>query len=252
VSQNDTDYVFQKYSRKLGQYVVYRQSIDTKLIIAPQSEEYDLSKIYTDSYFIDTDCGWRTRTDIVQIYIRLINFFINLKNMDICDYGAGNGYLVKTLLEKGYNILAYDIYYQGNTCLDKRFVCNSPFEVDILLMIEVFEHLTNPLFEIKTILKNFEYPKLVFVTTSLIDNAPDPIQEWEYIDPDSGHFTIWSKKELIQLGTTNGYRFISLDNVFFHVLCKESEEKLYTKLNILSKVIQPIVKIRQKLKEFVT
>jgi hypothetical protein len=252
VYQKKTDYVFQKYSTKLGRYVVYNQSLDTKVVHALQSKEYDLSKIYTDSYFIDTDYGWKTRTDIVHIYIKLLNLFIHLKSLQICDYGAGNGYLSKTLLENGYNILAYESYYQGSTCLEKRFVCNSPFEVDVLLMIEVFEHFINPLFEIETILKDFKYPRLILFTTSLTDNAPELIHEWDYIDPDSGHFTIWSKKGLTQLGNVNGYRFISLDNLFFHVFCKESEEELYTKLNILSKIIQPIVQIRQKIKEFVT
>ncbi len=52
--------------------------------------------------------------------------------MHICDYGAGNGYLTKSLIEAGYNILAYEPYLNNGTYLDKRYYRTKPFATDVM------------------------------------------------------------------------------------------------------------------------
>lgn len=247
---NSTEFIeYYKTCQTLDCNVKYLQCKSCGMVTAPESKKYDLSRIYNDEYFNDVDYGWKGRAKIVCAYMQYINLFIHLKKMRICDFGAGNGYLSKLLVENEFDVFAYEPFRQKETYLDKAYFCDTVFDADILLMVEVFEHFTHALNEIDTIIKDFHDPKLIIFTTNLADNATDPINDWDYIDPDSGHFTIWSKESLRLLGKMNGYKFISLDNSFLHVFCKDSEIKAYNLLKIQSFPVKGAMKLRKLIKE---
>jgi hypothetical protein len=239
---------YHKHSKALGRDVKYVQCGSCGMIIAPESTKYSLSSIYNADYFRNIDSGWKGRAKILLIYIKYINIFINIKKMQICDFGAGNGYLSKLLIKNGFNVLAYEPFIQNNTHLEKSYYCNKPFEADVLLMVEVFEHFTNAFEEISKILTDFNNPKLVIFTTNLIDNANESIDDWFYLEPDAGHFTVWSKKSLTLLGEMNGYKLISLDDTFLQVFCKASDIKMCNNLKNLSIPTKFVVKIRGVIK----
>jgi 2-polyprenyl-3-methyl-5-hydroxy-6-metoxy-1,4-benzoquinol methylase len=239
---------YNKYSQALGHSVEYVQCESCGMITAPGSKNYNLEKIYDKDYFNNIDYGWQGRARILAIYMQYINMWVHIQKMQICDFGAGNGYLSKELMKKGFNILAYEPFVQEETYLDKSYYCNKPFGADVLLMVEVFEHLTNAFEEIHKILSDFNNPKLIIFTTNLTDNAPESVKEWFYLNPDAGHFTIWSKKSLTLLGEKNGYRFISMDDTFLHILCKDSEIKTIKYLSISSIPVKLAVKTRGMIK----
>lgn len=225
---------YHKHSQVLDHDVEYVQCESCGMIIAPESMKYNLSSIYNADYFRTVDKGWKGRAKILLIYIKYINIFLPIKKMQICDFGAGNGYLSKLLIDNGFNVLAYEPFIQNNTYLEKSYHCDIPFEADVLLMVEVFEHFTNAFEEISKILTDFHNPKLVIFTTNLTDNANEPIKDWSYLEPDAGHFTVWSKKSLTLLGEMKGYKFISLDDTFLHIFCRASEMSMCNNLNIVS------------------
>lgn len=239
---------YHKHSQALGRDVKYVQCESCGMIIAPESTKYNLYNIYNADYFRNVDYGWKGRAKILLIYIKYINLFIGIKKMRICDFGAGNGYLSKLLIDNGFNVLAYEPFDQKNTYLEKSYYCDTPFVADVLLMVEVFEHFTNAFEEISKILIDFNNPKLIIFTTNLTDNANEPIDDWFYLNPDSGHFTVWSKKSLTLLGEKNGYKFISLDDTFLHIFCKASEIKICNNLRNLSVPTKFVVKIRGLIK----
>lgn len=235
---------FEKYSQALNCVVEYVQCESCGLIIAPESKNYNLSRIYNAEYFNNVDYGWKGRAKILLIYIKYINILVPLKKLQICDFGAGNGYLSKLLINNGFNVLAYEPFIQNNTYLEKPYYCDTPFDADVLLMVEVFEHFTNAFEDIRKILTDFHNPKLIIFTTNLTDNATESIDDWLYLDPDSGHFTLWSKKSLTLLGEMNGYKLISFDNTFLHIFCKASDMKMCNNLKILSIPAKFAMKIR--------
>lgn len=239
---------YHKHSQALDRDVEYVQCESCGMIIAPGSTKYDLSNIYNADYFRNVDYGWKGRAKILLIYLKYINIFVRLKKMHICDFGAGNGYLSKLLIDNGFNVLAYEPFIQNNTYLEESYYCDKPFDSDVLLMVEVFEHFTNAFEEIRKTLSDFNKPKLVIFTTNLIDNANEPIKDWFYLEPDAGHFTVWSKKSLTLLGEMNGYKLISLDDTFLHIFCRTSDEEMCNNLKILSIPTKFAVKTRGLIK----
>lgn len=222
-----------KYSPVLNCVVRYLQCDSCGLIICQDSKNYDLSKIYNDDYFNHLDYGWKNRARLVVNYIKYLNILIPLKRMQICDFGAGIGYLSKLLIDSGYNVLSYEPYFRKNTYLSPSYFRDKPFNVDALLMVEVFEHFTDAFEEINKILQDFHTPRLIIFTTVLTDDADEKIENWFYSNPDSGHFTLWSRKSLELLGKMNGYKLISLDT-YLHIFCNGSDKNQYFALKILS------------------
>ena len=238
---------FYKHSQALNCVVKYVQCESCGLITAPESKNYKLSNIYNAEYFNNVDYGWKGRAKKLVVYIKYLNILLPLKKMQICDFGAGNGYLSKILINSGFNVIAYEPYLRNHSYLERLYYRDKPFNADVLLMVEVFEHFTNAFEEIKKILHDFQNPKLIIFTTVLTDDADDLVEKWFYLNPDAGHFTLWSKKSLALLGEMNEYKLVSLDT-FLHILCKTSDMNLYNNLKVLSIPPRLIVMLKKVLK----
>jgi hypothetical protein len=224
---------FIKYSDTMKMPITYLQCKSCGLVMVPESKKHDLTKIYNTEYFTNVDYGWKYRAKKVVKYIKYLNVFLPLKKLQICDFGAGNGYLSRLLIDSGFNVLSYEPYISNDLYLEDSYFRDKPFNTDVLLMIEVFEHFTDAFEEIKKILNDFNNPRLIIFTTVLTDNTFENIGNWFYANPDAGHFTLWSKKSLELLGERYGYRLISLDT-YLHIFCKVTDKKTYINLKILS------------------
>lgn len=241
-------YKFDKYSHSLDKNVEYQQCKSCGMTIAIESKKYDLSKIYNNSYFSDMDTGWKVRAKLVLRLINVINFFINLKKKQMCDYGAGNGYLTKSLIDSGYDILAYEPFIHNNLYLNEEYYISKLFPSEILLMIEVFEHFTDASNEVRHVLNNFNHPKFVLFTTFLVNNSNLNTINWWYLNPDAGHFTLWSKKSLKILGNLEGYKLISF-TTFFHIFCKKELHKEYIIIKLLSIPFNLYVSLKKQVQQ---
>ena len=115
---------------------------------------------------------------------------------NVLDFGCGNGLLVNDFKQSGINASGYDKF---STLYKKRPKKES---FDIVLMIEVIEHLTSPFKELDLIYKSLVKGGSVIVETSFTDWLT---LEDTYIEPSIGHSTIFSHKGLTKLMQSKGF-----------------------------------------------
>jgi hypothetical protein len=158
---------------------------------------YWLQESYTDA-ISDLDLGLISRNiSLSQKMDVIINLFFDNKAKFI-DYGGGYGMMVRMMRDKGY-----DFYRQDNFCNNlfaKHFditdlTQNNRSGFELLTAFEVFEHLENPLEEIR---KMFTYSKSVLFSTSL---QPKKVlkssDDWWYFLPEIGqHIAFYTEKSL--------------------------------------------------------
>lgn len=110
------------------------------------------------------------------------------------DYGGGYGMFVRLMRDAGYNFYRQDIYCEN---LFAKYFDVTDIETkkfDVLTAFEVFEHLNNPLEEIK-LMYSFS-DNIIFSTVLLPDNIAD-FNNWWYVSPETGqHIAFYSLKSL--------------------------------------------------------
>lgn len=149
----------------------------------------------------------------------IINSFYK-KSGRFLDYGGGYGTFVRLMRDKGFDYYLKDkfcenIFARGFECPKKT---TDKFE--LLTAFEVFEHLSDPIQEVKTMLS---YADNILFSTWLIDDSPPPLEEWWYYGLHHGQhisfFTLSSLKIMaaaVGLNlTTNGsdIHMLSLRNI---------------------------------------
>ena len=132
----------------------------------------------------------RKKTTLYDFRIKIaqknVTSKINTCDITFLDFGCGHGDFIQYLNKKGFNALGIDI----NTDLQLKDISDN--SVDIITMIEVIEHLSNPLpifIEFKRILKP---SGIIFCESSFLDFIGNPI-ECDYVNPAIGHRFIQSK-----------------------------------------------------------
>ena len=112
------------------------------------------------------------------------------KNAKFVDYGAGYGVLVRLMRDRGF-----DFYWQDRYC-ENLFAKHFPAELgdkfELLTAFEVFEHLVDPLTEIRIMLN---YSNNLLFSTMLIPY--DVRTDWWYFGPEHGqHVSFYSVQAL--------------------------------------------------------
>jgi 2-polyprenyl-3-methyl-5-hydroxy-6-metoxy-1,4-benzoquinol methylase len=108
------------------------------------------------------------------------------QNPTVLDYGCGNGIFVDFLKSKGVNAYGYDKF-------NKDFNKMPKLKFDIVVMVEVVEHLAPPHKEISDVYKALNDGGILYIESSFTDFlTPDN----EYCNPEIGHCFIWSHKGL--------------------------------------------------------
>jgi SAM-dependent methyltransferase len=152
--------------------------------------------IYNDDYIVvDPEYdGTRSKRD-AEMFLKMINYN---KNIDILDYGSGNGFFEKELTTQGYNIHSYDPLWENIDLSDKKF--------DIITAFEVLEHSNKPLDTLNE-LCNFLKPNGKILITTLVNDIlqgkRDPTY-W-YLAPRNGHVSMFSNKSLEILFSKKGF-----------------------------------------------
>ncbi len=158
-------------------------------------------------------------------YAELISNLI-INNFDVkakfLDYAGGYGMFTRLMRDKGFDYYHQDKFcanlYAQNFELD-NLPKNSKFE--LVTALEVFEHFTDPMKEIKKI---FQYSDVVVFSTELYPDLEfNNSNQWWYFTPETGqHIAFYSKKSLEFIANAMNLFFYTQDNL--HVLSK-------TKLN---------------------
>jgi 2-polyprenyl-3-methyl-5-hydroxy-6-metoxy-1,4-benzoquinol methylase len=153
------------------------------------------------------------------------------------DYGGGYGLLVRLMRDQGYDFYRQDIFCEN--LFAKHFDVsdlpeNSKFE--LVCAFELFEHLNNPIEEIK---KMLSYGGSILFSTEL-QPATAEIANWEYLSLETGqHIALYSVKTLQEIASqfnlhlnTNGHSLHLLspkkiDNKLFRLAAKRKAAVVY-------------------------
>lgn len=125
------------------------------------------------------------------------------ENPIVLDFGCGNGMLVDFLTDNGVQAHGYDEYS------DKH---NQPplfNHYDIVVMVEVIEHLYTPFKELDNIFRWLKPGGIVMIETSFTDWLTI---EDNYIEPSVGHHCVFSHAGLTQLMVSKGFVEIQHEN----------------------------------------
>ena len=228
--------VFNK--KVLGKYDVTYYRCDSCLFLQTE-DPYWLAESY-ESAITSLDIGLVYRNQyIAPLVTAVIKRYFDTSGKYV-DFGGGYGMFVRMLRDAGL-----DFYRQDKYCANlfaKHFdVTDLPGKVrfSAVTAFEVFEHLANPLDDIKEML---DYSGTIIFSTDL---QPDKnLSEWEYLVPEVGqHVSMYHYKTLIEIGRkfklnvySNGRNFHMLTpakiNTFeFRQLVRPRLSKLYLKLS---------------------
>ena len=141
-------------------------------------------------------------------------------NFELLDYGGGEGIFVRMMRDLGFNFYRHDLYADN---LYARFFDLNDFpketKFDVLTAFEVFEHLADPLTEIKKMLELIQI-LLLFSTELQPSEEMKKLEDWWYIVPETGqHISFYNETSLEKIADLLGLNFYT-DNMSLHILSK--------------------------------
>ena len=123
----------------------------------------------------------------------------------VLDYGAGVGAYSNSFYNKGYNVVCYEHFEAHRDYMAENLphlvVLPKPITTDLLVFIEVAEHMTDK--ELKALFKKIKPKNILFSSTP---NKTDGDEEW-------GHINIKTEEEWNILFEKLGYKLIKNINV---------------------------------------
>ena len=135
--------------------------------------------------------------------------------------------------DKGYNFYRSDKY-----CVNlfaNYFDCDdldSKVKFDLLTAFEVFEHMSDPVKELKIMM---EFSEHIFFSTELSPENENEISKWWYISPEIGqHISFYSKQTLQCLAERLGFYYYS-DGKYFHFFTKKKTSNYLFRLLLKKK-----------------
>jgi 2-polyprenyl-3-methyl-5-hydroxy-6-metoxy-1,4-benzoquinol methylase len=149
--------------------------------------------------------GYEIERNEIHNQDRIFRIKEMLGGKKILDYGCGNGLLVEDMKKSNLICDGYDKY---NSKFDKITYS----EYDVVVMVEVIEHLGMPFSEIDEIYSLLKPGGFLYLETSFVDIAKQEnieLEDFFYISPSVGHSTIFSHRGLDILMIKKGFKLTS-------------------------------------------
>jgi SAM-dependent methyltransferase len=109
----------------------------------------------------------------------------------VLDFGCGNGGLVRFLLQRGYDTYGFDTGVwaekaraSGLPVLSDRELGQHEGSFDVITMIEVIEHLVDPMSELRRLRRLLKPGGLLLILTGNAERAPRDFLSWAYVRPE--------------------------------------------------------------------
>ena len=137
------------------------------------------------------------------------------------DYGGGNGLLTRQLRDRGI-----DMYHQDPLAANlfaQTFEGKLEDDYGVVTMMEVFEHITDPLDVMEKLAK---HAQVVIVSTVLVPEDLENIADWWYLIPDLGqHITFYTPAALAAIADHVGMHVVS-NGLNLHVFSRRPLSRL--------------------------
>jgi hypothetical protein len=174
------------------------------------SEAQFREHIYNDGYAaVDPDYRVARPRANAELVNRLWGQY--KEQLRVLDYGGGNGVLCAALRSAGYPVaVSYDPFVP-------EYARRPEGKYNLVTCFETFEHMSNPLAGIASILESVDEPGFVMFSTLLQPMEFNKIGlAWWYVGPRNGHISIYSLKALKLAWQHHGYQLSSFNhNIHF-------------------------------------
>lgn len=164
-------------------------------------------------------------------------------NQKFLDYGGGYGLFVRLLRDRGLDFYRYDIFCENVFARGFDVEDSAQGNYELVTAFEVFEHLVDPLAEIKKMLC---YSSNIFFSTTLLPTHNLLPNEWWYYGTEHGqHIALYTKQSLEFIAAKFGLRLYT-DGKNFHLLTKKHFPFWFFRLALNLKVAWLISLSRRK------
>jgi hypothetical protein len=172
-----------------------------------------LSDAYEDA-LAEIDTGQVDRTTQVCRRIVALSLLLRLKGRAL-DYGGGHGLLTRMLRDSGLDFYWKDPFAQNVFARGFEAVSG---EYELLSLIEVLEHVPEPVPFLRDLLSRYS-PMFLFFTTELHEPDEIPPQTWPYYAFESGqHVCFHTRRSLCRLAELLQYHLNSVGR--YHLLSR--------------------------------
>jgi hypothetical protein len=200
----------------LGKFEVSYYQCDTCGFVQTE-QPYWLEQSYSE-VVTNSDIGLISR-NLAQADITpaLINCFFDSDGKFI-DYGGGYGLFVRLMRDQGFNFLRYDPFCENLFAKNFDVSLAEPSNIELVTAFEVFEHLVDPVDEMKKIA---EISNTIFFSTLLLpESSPKPGTWWYYGLEHGQHISIYTEKTLAHIAERLGLRFYT-NGLNYHLFTRK-------------------------------
>lgn len=196
-----------------------------------QTEEpYWLNEAYSRPINL-SDTGYMKRNLFNSKRLTILLYLLFGKNGRYLDYAGGYGVFVRLMRDIGFDFFWDDKFTKNLFSADFKWDQNS--NIDAITLFEVFEHFSDPITEIKTLLKISD--TLIFSTDLHPNPLPKP-KDWYYYGLDHGqHIAFYSRKTFELIAKKFNLNYYNL-NSSFHILSKKNISSHKLKIYYLGRI----------------
>jgi len=196
---------------------VFRDSHDATYHRCAACQSLQISRVawLADAYADagdDIDTGSVQRSFLTAMLVRALRQSgLLTKGARALDYGAGLGLLVRLLRDGGFDAWGVDKYRKMHECdafqIDQHAQTG---KMDILILIEVLEHLVRPHEELAALAARLSERGCILVRTGLYDHRIHGPNWWYLLAHRGGHINFASRKGLTSLAHRIGMEAVFL------------------------------------------
>jgi SAM-dependent methyltransferase len=184
---------------------------ECSLIFTEEFPDQEVEEKHYKDQWTTTDPGfWKSQVDVL---LQLINNYRTPRH--ILDFGSGSGEMTHEFRQRGYDVTPLEPMTHGYL-KDQQYTV----KFDVVIAVEVIEHLLEPWEEIREIEKVLA-PDGIVVFTSLLTNpfidrpdAKDQFKNWWYKD-DPTHVSFFCNQVLSKMADTGNFDIDIFGNNLF-------------------------------------
>ncbi|MFN4083699.1 MAG: class I SAM-dependent methyltransferase [Bacteroidia bacterium] len=227
----------------LGKYNVCYYQCSTCYFTQTENP-YWLGEAYNSALNIE-DTGTMVRNLKFSTILTTFLFIIFNKKARFVDWGGGYGIFTRLMRDIGFDFYWSDKYAQN--LVARGFEYNNKMgKVDAVTAFEVFEHLENPVEELKSMLQITD--TIIFSTEPILYPAPNKNNWWYYAFEHGQHIAFYHTQTFKYLAKKFNLNYYS-NGLNLHILSSKKLNPTIVKLILrLSKYTYPIFKLFLKSK----